>query len=146
MITYATEKLAIGDSQDSRKATQDTFDAAICVAIDLDICDDVVNENAKSIKPRRHKVGLFDGPGNDVLTFVSAILLVESMMKNGKRVLVHCHAGMSRSVMVVAAWLTYKGIKPSLEEALTEIMPARKLIIYRQDLFNLAQNALKSLE
>ena len=142
MITYATEKLAIGDSQDSKNATQDKFDAAICVAIDLDIRDNHENENVRSTRPRRHKVGLFDGPGNDPMTFAAAIILLESLMKQNKRVLVHCHAGQSRSVMVVAAWLTYKGLVPSLEDALQKIMEQRKLTIYRQDLYALAQNAL----
>lgn len=142
MITYVTEKLAIGDSQDARAATQDKFDAALCVAIDLDICDNREDENVRSTRPRRHKVGLYDGPGNDTMTFAAAIILLESLVKQNKRVLVHCHAGMSRSVMVVAAWLTYKGIHPTLEAALAEVMPPRKLTIYRGDLYTLAQEAL----
>ena len=144
MITYVTDEIAIGDSQDARGITQDKFDAALCVAIDLDICDKVDPE-VRSYNVRRHKVGLYDGPGNHVLTFVSAVLLLEALVNQGKRVLVHCHAGQSRSPMVAAAWVAYKG-RSSLDDALEQIMATRKLTIYRQDLYVLAQQALAILK
>ena len=144
MITYVTDELAIGDSQDARYLTQDKFDAALCVAIDLDICDKEIPD-VKTYYVRRHKIGLYDGPGNHPLVFASAVLTLEGLISQNKRVLVHCHAGQSRSPMVAAAWVAYKG-RTSLEDALEQIMAARKLTIYRQDLYALAQQALAILK
>lgn len=144
MITYVTDELAIGDSQDAREATQNTFDSSLCVAIDLDICDKV-DPDVRNFNVRRHKIGLYDGPGNHPLVFAAAVLTLEGLVSQGKRVLVHCHAGQSRSPMVAAAWVAYKG-RTSLEDALEQIMAARKLTIYRQDLYALAQQALAILK
>ena len=144
MITYVTDEIAIGDSQDARGITQDKFDAALCVAIDLDICDKVDPE-VRSYNVRRHKVGLYDGPGNHPMLFAAAVLTLDGLVNQDKRVLVHCHAGQSRSVMVASAWVAYKK-RSSLEDALAQIMASRKISIYRQDLYVLAQQALEVLK
>lgn len=48
---------------------------------------------------------LFDGPGNDVLKFVHVVDTLSLMVAGTSQVLVYCHAGRSRSVAVVAAYL-----------------------------------------
>ncbi len=142
MITWVVENMiAIGDADDGREATQEKFDATLCVAKDLDICDRKDPDVKDYTHVSRHKVGMIDGIGNHPLTFLSAVLLLEALIEQGKRVLVHCHAGQSRSVMVVAAWMAYKGIA-TLDEALAPLLPLRKAPIYRQDMYALAQQAL----
>ena len=144
MITYVSDEIAIGDSQDARAANQDKFDATLCVAIDLDICDKV-DPDVRNYNARRHKVGLYDGPGNHPMLFAAAVMTLESLVNQNKRVLVHCHAGQSRSVMVASAWVAYKKLS-SLDDALAQIMATRKISIYRQDLYALAQQALEILK
>lgn len=48
---------------------------------------------------------LHDGRGNDPYIFARAVKLVGQLALNHPKLLVHCHAGRSRSVMVVAAHL-----------------------------------------
>lgn len=129
MITYITDEVAIGNSQDAINADNKQFDAVLCVAIDFDIMDGF---------KWRHKVGLLDGPGNDPLTFASAVILLHSLVRRGKRVLVHCHEGKSRSVMVVSAWICARGLG-SLDEVLEVVMKLRSVDQYRPALKELAQ-------
>lgn len=140
MITFITEEFAIGDADDARSITTEKFDATVNVAIDLNICDKVDPE-IRNFFVKRHKVGLIDGNGNDPLTFVAAVVLLHSLVKNGRRVLLHCQAGASRSVMVGAAYIAAKGYT-SLDDALDQIMSVRKIGVYRTDLYNLANAAL----
>jgi protein-tyrosine phosphatase len=133
MITWIRDEIAIGDSQDAISADNKIFDATLNVAIDLDIKDEF---------KWRYKIGLLDGPGNDPRIFAAILILLDSLVSQDKKVLVHCHAGASRSVMVVAAWLKYKGYT-SLDEALGMIMPYRKIDQYRPALKETAREALK---
>ena len=49
--------------------------------------------------------GMVDGPGNPPMAYQSAVLQLASLVALGKKVLVHCHKGESRSVAVVIAYL-----------------------------------------
>ena len=138
MITSVTPQIFIGDASDARKANGN-FDATLNVAIDLDIEDKVDEVIIQTIK--RHKVGLIDGKGNPPLRMVAALLLLHTIVKSGIKVLVHCHAGQSRSVMVCAMYCDMAGIAP-LDKALAKIMEQRKVPIYRQDLYATATIAL----
>jgi len=60
----------------------------------------------------REMVALVDG-ANDDTTFARAVNTLQRMLEMHPRVLVHCHAGRSRSVAVVAAYMTHHtGISP----------------------------------
>ena len=48
---------------------------------------------------------LVDGPGNDVAAFRKLVQDLIDMVEGSPPVLVHCHAGRSRSVTVVAGYL-----------------------------------------
>lgn len=134
MITQITNQISIGDSSDGRHADNKRFDAVLNVAVDLDIQDGF---------KWRHKVGLLDGPGNHPATFFAAVVLLEALVKSGKRVLVHCHAGLSRSVMVVAAWMTIQTPHGDLDLNLNNVKVARKTDTHRQELYNLAEHTVK---
>lgn len=133
MITKITDQVSIGDAEDARLASNRDFDAILNVAIDFDWRDDF---------KWRHKVGLFDGPGNHPATFFAAVVLLESLVKSGKRVLVHCHGGKSRSVMVVAAWLTIQDPSSILDAHLNNVMVTRKVTVYRTELYALAEHSI----
>ena len=61
-----------------------------------------------------HQFSLVDGPGNDPQEFAAAVDEVYRHFSAGKRVLVHCVAGMSRSVTVTAAALHRMGVPDAL--------------------------------
>jgi protein-tyrosine phosphatase len=129
MISQITPQVAIGNADDARTVTKEQFDAVLNVAIDLEILD---------LSVKRHKIGLIDGPGNDPMTFLLAVLFLYSLVKSGKRVLIHCHEGKSRSVMVCAIFVAIQE-QISVDEALAKIMPARKVDVKRPALYELAQ-------
>jgi len=75
------------------------------------------------------------------LRMVAALILLHTIVESGITVLVHCQAGMSRSVMVVAAYLDMVGVS-NLDDSLAKIMPLRKVDQYSAAMYNLAQSAL----
>nr|WP_276569037.1 dual specificity protein phosphatase [Thiocapsa imhoffii] len=50
-------------------------------------------------------VPLIDGPGNDPRGVREAVRFIADVVAAGERILVHCHAGRSRSAAVVARYL-----------------------------------------
>ncbi|TBU39843.1 hypothetical protein BD309DRAFT_928271 [Dichomitus squalens] len=73
----------------------------------------------------RHQINIDDTDSSDILQhFVPAITFIQAELDKGKGVLVHCQAGMSRSVAIVAAYLM---VTESLdaESALEVIRKAR---------------------
>lgn len=139
MITQITPQIWVGDSVDAREAIKGDFDATLNLAIDLDIEDDYDDINIRRLK--RHKVGLVDGHGNSPLRMVSALVLLHTIVQSGIKVLVHCYAGQSRSVMIVAMYCDIAGIAP-FNEALPKIMEQRNVSICRSDLYATATIAL----
>ncbi|KAJ7204785.1 hypothetical protein GGX14DRAFT_459753 [Mycena pura] len=73
----------------------------------------------------RHQILLDDTEDADVLVhFIPAITFIQAELDKGRGLLVHCQAGMSRSVTIVAAYLMYsQRIDP--QEALDVIRKAR---------------------
>lgn len=58
-------------------------------------------------------IELHDGPGNSARAFTAAVSAVARLARLWPRVLVHCHAGRSRSVVVVAGYLMREhGLSP----------------------------------
>ena len=121
-----TDKIGIGDSSDGRQLPS-AVDAVSNVALDLDIPPTQGNAY-------RHKVGLLDGPGNDEFLLMSAVLVLHALNRKYRRILVHCHEGKSRSVMVVAMYVSIVG-GMEFEKTLREIMAARGVTDYRPVLF-----------
>ncbi len=121
-----TDKIGIGDAQDGRQLPS-AVDATLNVAIDLDI--PLSGGNA-----HRHKVGLLDGPGNDEFTLLSAVLMLHSLNRKYRRILVHCQSGSSRSVMVTAAYVSIVG-GMEFDRVLKDIMNARNVSEYRPALY-----------
>lgn len=136
MHTSITPEISIGNSGDSIKSVNADFDAILNVAIDLDIKDEF---------KYRHKVGLIDGPGNNPYTFIAAVLMLHSLVTSNKKVLIHCHAGKSRSVMVTSAYIS---IVKNLEfdAVLKEVMIARNVDIYVPALHEMATACIPEIK
>lgn len=137
MMTMITDKIGIGDAQDARQLPS-AVDSTLNVAIDLDIPSTQGNAH-------RHKVGLLDGPGNDDFLLLSAILMLHSLNRKYRRILVHCQSGSSRSVMVVAAYVSIVG-NMEFNKVLKEIMVARNVSDYRPTLYQQIVNLMPTVK
>lgn len=80
------------------------------------------------------KVGLTDDGRNDCDQIDRAIDTLHELVKSGKRVLVHCRAGISRSPSVVAGYLAkYEG--HTLNSAMEVVKNGRSIADPREDLW-----------
>lgn len=98
-----TDKIFLGDSAaagDLDYLQEIGIDGVLNVAFDLDM-----RENYYYRGIRAHKVGLIDGPGNKIGDYYAAVLKLDSLLKTQNQVLVHCHAGVSRSPFIVSLYL-----------------------------------------
>ena len=126
MVTMITDRIGIGDYQDG-KQLPNAFDTVLNVAVDIDIT--TVGQE------RRHKVGLLDGPGNDDYLLLSAVTLLHSLNRSSsRRILVHCMAGKSRSVMVVSAYVSIL-TGNDFDSVLREVMKNRQSEEYRPAIY-----------
>lgn len=97
----------------SARDCRDQFDVVVNVAIDAPHNGD-------------YHFNLVDGPGNDPQEFERAVECVRSALVGGKKVLLHCVAGRSRSVTVGAA-ATAKATGDDFEEVLRRFKVSRGL-------------------
>ncbi len=81
-----------------------------------------------SSKPTIIKVGINDSPQQKTLKMYYVLTkIIHEYLRNGKKVIVHCYAGVSRSASTVIAYLIkYKGM--SLEEAYKFVKKRRPII------------------
>jgi protein-tyrosine phosphatase len=73
-------------------------------------------------------VRLEDGPGNDLSLFKMAVSALDELVRRAPPVLVQCHAGRSRSVVVVAAHLM-KRLGIDAPTALARVASKREISI-----------------
>jgi protein-tyrosine phosphatase len=100
-MDWITANIAIGNFVDAKNVTSSDVDAALCLKEECCVESD----------PRYCVmcVPLVDGPGNISSLLEEAIDFIDAIVTDGGRVLVHCHAGRSRSVCIVARYLMWKG-------------------------------------
>jgi protein-tyrosine phosphatase len=70
-------------------------------------------------------VPLVDGPGNDSRLFQCAVAALTELVQTAPPVLVHCQAGRSRSIVVVAGYLM-KSLGIDVDEALARVSAKRE--------------------
>lgn len=135
MISKITENIFIGNADDAKSAphiTEAGITAVLNCAMDLDY----QQRAAFTVK-----VGMIDGKGNKPTDLLTAVRMLETLLENGHRVLVHCHEGRSRSPVVVATYMSKtKGM--SIETALSELNKLRPLVDPNQHMIKLAKDAL----
>lgn len=111
MMTFVTENIALGNSFDATDWEQlDAYGitGVLNVAVDLDLVLTSRPVARTRFNVEYQKVGLWDGPGNPPGALAAAVLMLDAMLQRHRRVLVHCHAGISRSPVVVATYLAHR--------------------------------------
>jgi len=102
-MDWITDTLAIGnylDAADTKLRQSNGIRSMICL-----------NGELRGVKPQElglealENYDLKDGPGNDPAIFRRAVETVARFVSRTPKLLVQCHAGRSRSVIVVAAHL-----------------------------------------
>src|SRR5262245_15992150 len=111
-MDWITDAIAVGNIEDALALS--TAEAA---AVDSVLC--LSGFPTLSYLPHLHwrGVSMVDGPGNDPGLFLQALDAIHAAVDSGRRILVHCMAGRSRSVLVVALYLAVTRGVP-LEEAI----------------------------
>jgi protein-tyrosine phosphatase len=102
-VDWITREIAIGnriDAHDAVLRAQHGIQAVI--SLDGSMTDEIAvtlgYEDSVCLS-------LVDGPGNSLTAYRRVVQDLIDMVKGSPRVLVHCHAGRSRSVTVVAGYL-----------------------------------------
>ncbi len=117
-MDWITEQIAIGDAFDAKNHAPQ-FDSILCLLSDC--CGERIDIDG-------YCVPLHDGPGNSREHVLAAIDFIAAQVENGLRVLVHCRAGRSRSVCIVAAYLMrHKGF--SRKQAISAITAKRQICL-----------------
>lgn len=96
MMDWITDKIAIGNYLDAQEAVG-KVEAILCLK------EDCCNEDNPEVDVLA--LPLIDGAGNDPRLFDDAVNFIHEVVTSGDRILVHCHAGRSRSVCIVARYL-----------------------------------------
>jgi atypical dual specificity phosphatase len=117
-MDWITEQIAIGDALDAVNFAPQ-FDSILCLLSGC--CEERTDIDG-------YCVPLHDGPGNSREHVLAAIDFIATQVENGLRVLVHCRAGRSRSVCIVAAYLMrHKGF--SKKKAISAIAEKRQILL-----------------
>jgi protein phosphatase slingshot len=102
-VDWIDRDIAIGNYLEAKDAEL-LQKESIASALSLDGTLSGVQPESLNLK-RIEVVRLEDGPGNDLRLFNLAINALDGLVRGSPPVLVQCHAGRSRSVVVVAAYL-----------------------------------------
>lgn len=120
-----TDSIWIGNYLDARDQEAKAR-AGIRSIICLDGC--LADTNAEEMGVERIEVvELIDGAGNPPERFLRAVRLLRELAARHSPVLVHCHAGQSRSAAVVCKYFMTQG--DSLGEAMRRITSRRRVAI-----------------
>jgi protein-tyrosine phosphatase len=127
-LNWITDQIAIGNVNDAL-APDPAVDFILCLKPGC--CADRADFDAVCIP-------LVDGAGNNQTLIRQALSELNQAVADGLKVLVHCHAGRSRSVSVVARYLM-ESMGITAEEALALIQQKRGIYLSQgiEEIFNL---------
>jgi protein-tyrosine phosphatase len=117
-MDWITDQIAIGNYIDAIECASDV-DAILCLK--LNCCDTRTDIDVLCFP-------MNDGPGNKKENILDAVEYISDVVSSGGKILVHCHAGRSRSVSIVAAYLNkYEG--QTINQALSTIASKREIYL-----------------
>jgi dual specificity MAP kinase phosphatase len=118
-MDWITPQIAIGNFLDAQQVS-DEVDSILC--LEEECCDEGRTDIDVLAIP------LIDGKGNVRRQIEEAVNYVQDMVAAGERILMHCHAGRSRSVSIVARYLmATEGLRSGA--ALAKIGSKRKIYL-----------------
>lgn len=120
-MDWITDQIAIGNFLDAKSdnLTQ-RVDSILCL---IENCCDEDHDDLDVLC-----LPLLDGLGNNPRYLAAAVEYIDDMVSSGDRILVHCHAGRSRSVCVGARYfMEFEGF--SQVEALALIKSKREIYL-----------------
>lgn len=125
-FTWITDSIAVGNqaaAHDSDLRASEGFLGVVSLdgSIDWDLAEAKGYDDFYGLR-------LIDGPGNSEQDLLQALTALVQMVEDSAPVLVHCHAGRSRSVSLVACYLAYQR-KVSLAHAYSEVAAKREVAI-----------------
>jgi hypothetical protein len=123
-MDWITDGVAIGnylEAQDPELLRRHGFRSVLSLDGTL-VSDDASRLGVSAVEACR----LIDGAGNDLRVFRRAVEALGKLAKSHAPVLVHCHAGRSRSVAVVAGHLA-NTLSISAEEAIAQVTAKREV-------------------
>jgi len=119
-MDWISENIAIGNFIDAANASRNEVDAILCLKADC--CSEDNHIFDVMCLP------LVDGAGNDRRYLDDAVDFIDDVVSSGERILVHCHAGRSRSVCMVARYFMLKKGMTS-HQALEKIEAIREIYL-----------------
>ena len=131
-MNYIIDNIFIGNITD---AQDDAFLKSLKINVSINCANDLEFECDTEIK---ENFDLIDGPAPQRNTLYQAINKLEDYVKDNRNILLYCHDGLGRSVIVVAGFLAKKH-KVSIYRALDKISKRRKDIQPNKDLIWLAR-------
>ncbi len=141
-MDFITERIAIGnrhEAADLDMLQKQDIDAVLNVAYDLDISYFDSSQYTYRFDIEYHKVGLIDEEGNQATTLAAAVYILAQLLERRNKVLVHCHAGISRSSTVVSTYLAHtEGI--SFDDAFSIVSAHRPEVNPHKSLRELAKS------
>ena len=96
-MDWITENIAIGNYIDARSLKDGDVNAILCL---IDNCCSEEDDRFDVVT-----IPLVDAAGNDKRYFKDATDFIGDVVRSNEKILVHCHAGRSRSVCIVARYL-----------------------------------------
>lgn len=132
------DRIYLGNSHDAINSSNgiDHITAILNVAIDLDI------PLPKDPNKKYFKSGIIDGGGNTPEQMKASVKALFDLWTAGETILIHCHAGMSRSPTILAIFLSVM-LNIPLEQAFVDIARRRPVITPNKELILLARQILK---
>ena len=125
-MDWITDEIAIGnflDALDVERVRREGFASALSLDGTL-----YGKEPGQCGFQRIEVVRLEDAPGNEPRLYRLSVAYLEELVQDAPPVLVQCHAGRSRSAVVVAGYLvTTRGLAP--EEALALVASKREIAV-----------------
>lgn len=117
------DNLFLGSSQDAMPHRSAQLKEAGITAI-LNLARDL-NDVPIDLDIHRYHVGIMDGGGNNAIVVACSLVLLGGLLKEGHKVLVHCHEGKSRSAAVIVSYLVKAKEHSTFEEAEAELKSIR---------------------
>lgn len=128
-MDWITESIAIGDWRDAQNAELLKQEGVSSI---LSLIGMFVGKSAEELGVQQLEIiPMQDGPGDDLPKLTQAVQALQRLTETSPPVLVHCRAGQSRSVAVVAAYLM-KSKSLSCDEAIDMIAQKRHISMNRE--------------